>query len=550
MAESLVQSRGGLSAGNPQRSELIRTEDWWAIWIGLGLIAAAVGLFSAGASLKWLAVAPQKWSHGADWIGQLRGQGVRYLALFLLWATVFGIGAAALGIKLSRFVTAFAALYAAAAAIYFLGLWDQAAHYNLEPPLVALGLGLLISNTIGVPGWLEPALRVEFYIKTGIVLLGASLPLTLLAWAGPVAMLQAAIVSLATFGVIYFSAVKLGLDRRLAATLGTGGAVCGVSGAIAVGGAVGAKKQEVSIAISLVVVWAIVMIFALPLTSRALRLSDRHRRRLDRHIGIRRCSGTRRRSNLWRLRGYGARDFGQGDAAVAAFTLMKVVGRDVWIGVWAFVLSLIATTRWERTGIDNRTGAGEIWRRFPKFVLGFLAASLIVTLISRGYTYPEYKKDVVPSLVAPLQALRTWAFTFAFLSIGLSTRVREFAAVGARPFYAFTIGVRGQRDPGLRAVDPGVRGVLGSARTMSRGAALDCHGCGHFNAARRGHRSRIPRTREFEFRVRIGARAGWTCAHGTSATSRPRASATITRAGLLRVRARTNQWRPRLSRPR
>ena len=126
---------------------------------------------------------------------------------------------------------------------------------------------------------------------------------------------------------------------------------------------------------------------------------------------------------------------------MAAFTLMKVIGRDVWIGVWAFVLSLIATTRWERTGIDSRSGAGEIWRRFPKFVLGFLAASLVVTLVSRGYGYADYKKDVVPGLVAPLQSLRTWAFTFAFLSIGLTTRLRDFASVGARPFYAFTVGV-------------------------------------------------------------------------------------------------------------
>ncbi len=119
---------------------------------------------------------------------------------------------------------------------------------------MALGLGLLVSNTLGAPRWLEPALRVEFYIKTGIVLLGASLPLTLIAWACPVAIIQAAIVSLVTFGVIYFSAKRLGLDRRLAATLGTGGAVCGVSGAIAVGGAVGAKKEDVSVAIALVVV--------------------------------------------------------------------------------------------------------------------------------------------------------------------------------------------------------------------------------------------------------------------------------------------------------
>jgi uncharacterized membrane protein YadS len=64
-----------------------------------------------------------------------------------------------------------------------------------------------------------------------------------------------------------------------------------------------------------------------------------------------------------------------------------------------------------------------------------------VTLISRGYDYAAYKKEVIPALVAPLQSLRTWAFTFAFLSIGLTTRLRQFVAVGVRPFYAFTAGV-------------------------------------------------------------------------------------------------------------
>jgi uncharacterized membrane protein YadS len=120
---------------------------------------------------------------------------------------------------------------------------------------------------------------------------------------------------------------------------------------------------------------------------------------------------------------------------------MKVIGRDVWIGVWAFVLSLIATTRWEQTGVRSKPHAGEIWRRFPKFVLGFLVASAVITLVTKGYDYASYKRDVLPGLVAPLQALRTWTFTFAFLSIGLTTRVREFVSVGARPFYAFSIGV-------------------------------------------------------------------------------------------------------------
>src|ERR1700738_2998273 len=99
---------------------------------------------------------------------------------------------------------------------------------------------------------------------------------------------------------------------------------------------------------------------------------------------------------------------GNANAAVNAFTLMKVIGRDVWIGVWAFVLSIVATTRWQSTGIQSRANPGGIWRRFPKFVLGFLIASAIVTVISSGYSYADYKKIVQPSLVAPLQALRVW----------------------------------------------------------------------------------------------------------------------------------------------
>jgi len=441
MAEIAERSQSRLSARPSLWSELLRKEDWWAIWIGLGLVAAAVALFANGASIKWIAVAPQKWAHLANAAAQLQAHAVQYAALFVLWAVSLGIGAAALGFKLTRFVPAFLVLYVAAGAIYFLGLWDQAAHYNLEPPLVALGLGLLVSNTVGVPRWLEPGLRVEFYIKTGIVLLGASLPLTLIAWAGPVAIVQAAIVSLVTFGVIYYSAVRLGLDRRLAATLGTGGAVCGVSGAIAIGGAVGAKKDQVSVAISLVVVWAIVMIFVLPLAARSLHLSTGV---AGAWIGTSEFADAAGLAAAQTYGGYAGNVpgiAGHADAAVSAFTLMKVIGRDVWIGVWAFVLSLIATTRWERTPVQSKADAGEIWRRFPKFVLGFLAASAVITLVSKGYDYAAYKKDVLPGLVAPLQALRTWTFTFAFLSIGLTTRVREFVSVGARPFYAFTLGV-------------------------------------------------------------------------------------------------------------
>jgi uncharacterized membrane protein YadS len=440
MAE-VIDNRGQSLQRESGWRELIGKEDWWAIWIGLGLIVVAIGLLANGSSIKWVAIGPTKWTHVSEAVAQFRGHASQYLSLFVLWAVLFGIATSALGYKLSRFLPAFAFVYVVSLVLYFLGQWDQASHYNLEPPLVALALGLLVSNTVGTPTWADAGLRVEFYIKTGIVLLGAGLPLTLIAWAGPVAILQAGIVSLVTFGVIYFVAVKLGLDRRLAATLGTGGAVCGVSGAIAVAGAVGARKEHASIAISLVIFWAIVTIFLLPLTARGLSLPTGV---AGAWIGTSEFADAAGLAAAQAYGGYAGHVpgiTGNPDAAVNAFTLMKVIGRDVWIGVWAFVLAVVATTRWERTGIESKVSPVEIWRRFPKFVIGFLIASAIVTVVSHGYSYADYKKVLQPALVAPLQALRTWAFTFAFLSIGLTTRFREFVTVGAKPFYAFTAGV-------------------------------------------------------------------------------------------------------------
>jgi uncharacterized membrane protein YadS len=420
--------------------ELFAKEDWWAVWLGLGLTVVAVWLYTQGSSLKWLAVTPAKWARIGDALGDLRAQAPRYLALWLVWVALFSAGARALGLTLRAFVPAFTFVFALSLIIFTLGQWVQADHYNLEPPLVALLVGLVLSNAGVLPRWMDAGFRVEYYVKVGIVLLGATLPLTLIAWAGPVAILQAGIVSLVTFGVIYLVGVRLGLDRRLAATLGAGGAVCGVSGAIAVAGAVGAKREHAPIAITLVIFWAIVMIFLLPVVSRALALPSGV---AGAWIGTSEFADAAGLAAAQTYAGYAGHGTVSGtpDAALNAFTLMKVIGRDVWIGIWAFVLSLVATTRWERTGVQGRADPGEIWRRFPKFVLGFLLASLLVTWVTGAASYADFKKTVTPDLVAPLKNLRTWAFIFGFLSIGLTTRVRELAGAGSRPFWAFTSGV-------------------------------------------------------------------------------------------------------------
>lgn len=432
--------------GEPQKvrsmgwKELYLKEDWWAIYLGLGIVAVAYLFFANGSSIKWIAILPPgKWTdfsvvaqHFSDHIAQ-------YIAQFVLWSVIFGISIRALGFKLSEFYPSFLFIYIFSIIIFVVGQSKTAVNLNLEPPLLALLLGMIISNFIGLPKWMDTGFRVEYYIKTGIVLLGATLPFTLIVWAGPTAILQASIVSITTFSVIFFTATKMGLDRRLAATLGAGGAVCGVSGAIAIAGAVGAKKEHAPIAITLVIIWAIVMIFVLPLASKAMQLPIGV---AGAWIGTSEFADAAGFAAANTYDGYAGQPGIAGNAgdAVQAFTLMKVVGRDVWIGIWAFVLALIATTRWESKA-GSKPNPAEIWWRFPKFVIGFMLASIIVTLIASSYGQAEFKKVVVPEMVGPIKDLRTWAFIFCFFSIGLTTRFRELANAGGKPFIAFTAGV-------------------------------------------------------------------------------------------------------------
>jgi uncharacterized integral membrane protein (TIGR00698 family) len=443
MSATDVASSAGRSRQGPSGwRELWLKEDWWAIWLGLGFVLVGYALFSSGSSLKWIAVTPPKWSDPAQLAAHFADNALRYLAQFVVWLVLFGVALTALGRRARDFVPSFAALYALSIAVFVLGQWTQTNYYNLEPPLLALGLGLVIANTVTLPAWLESGFRVEFYIKTGIVLLGATLPFSLIVWAGPVAILQASIVSIATFLVIFAVARRLGLDHRLAAVLGAGGAVCGVSASIAIAGAVGAKKEHAPIAITIVILWAIVMIFVLPFVARALQLPAGV---AGAWIGTSEFADAAGIAAAQTYAGFAGGQTpgiaGTGDQAVVAFTLMKVVGRDVWIGIWSFVLALIATTRWEPAEFGRKADAGEIWWRFPKFVIGFLLASLIVTWVARDYGLAEYNKQVVPGLVAPLKDLRSWAFIFCFLSIGLSTRLRGLAHAGLKPFAAFSAGV-------------------------------------------------------------------------------------------------------------
>jgi len=416
--------------------ELYLKEDWWAIYLGLGIVIAAIAFFYTGNPfLKSLSVLPPSWTDSSKLVGHFSSKIGWYALQFIFWFIIFSISTRILGFRQSEYIPSFIFLYILSIVTLIIGEYEPLSKNGFEAPLVALILGLAISNIVKLPKWMDAGFRVEYYIKTGIVLLGATLPFTLIIWAGPIAFMQATIISVVTCLTIYFVAHKLfGLDKRFGAVLGVGAAICGVSAAIAVGGAVKAKKEHVSITIALVTVWAIVMIFFIPYFSKFLNLQPAP---VGAWVGSSEFADA---AGFAAAVAYG-KMVGNEEAAVRAFTLMKVIGRDIWLGIWSFAFALIACLKWEKEECETAPKASEIWWRFPKFVLGFFIASVIITVIASQYSLAEFDKVIKPELVKPIKSLRSWAFIFCFLSIGLTTRFRELASAGKKPFWAFTIGV-------------------------------------------------------------------------------------------------------------
>lgn len=421
MAENKTEPTGGIS-------ELWKKEDWWAVWLGMGIVIVALLFWAGGSSLKSIAVSIPSYNNFGEIPAFLGASFGSLIILFVVFLAVFSLAVKILGYNLKQFVPAFIILFIMAVLVQVVGSWNTAKAYNLEAPVLALILGMLIGNFTKIPQWFDSALRTEFYVKTGIVLLGATLPFTLILQSGPTAFLQATFIAVSTWLVIYFMGTKVfGLDKRFAATLGAGGSICGVSASIAVGSSVNAEADHVSISIALVVIYATIMVFLLPILINLMGIPDGP---AGAWIGTSEFADAAGMAAAAQI----------SDQAIKSFTLMKVVGRDMFIGVWCFILAIISVTKWEKREDGTKPDAKQIWTRFPKFVLGFFAASILLTIVIAGVDAAT-SAVITSDVIGPVKALRTWCFVLCFLCIGLTTRFKELAKAGWRPFLAFTSGV-------------------------------------------------------------------------------------------------------------
>ena len=414
---------------------MLKTEDFWATVIGL------LALF--GVWMAWQTGSPLAQMVGLNTAG-LHWQSFGTLFTFfthkwdavllqpIAFSLILAIPVIFLSLDLERFLIGFVALFLLALVTFAIAGWAGAARFELEPPVVALLLGLAIGNTVTIPDWMKPALRVELYLKTGIVLLGATFPISLLLSAGSTALMQAAIGTIITVGVIYGLGRWQGLSHGQAAVLGTGAGVCGVSAAMAAGSAVGARRHEIYQAISLVILFALAWVIVLPQLAMLLGLTPGQG---GAWIGTSELADA---AGMAAASSFGAM-VGHAGAVIKAFTLTKVIGRDVWIGLWAIFWTFTATQHRAPGAqpLSSEQAAAHVWwRRVPKFVIGFLLAAGVMSFLTLQLT-PVLRHH----LLVPLVGLRTWAFTLCFLAIGLNTHFRQLLAVERRVVLVFSVGV-------------------------------------------------------------------------------------------------------------
>ncbi|MED5811348.1 putative sulfate exporter family transporter [Mycolicibacterium sp. 050232] len=298
---------------------------------------------------------------------------------------------------------------------------------SVEFPVYAIALGLIgnaILARLALRDVLSQGFRTEFFIKTGLVLLGASINLKVLATAAGPAIIQALLLISLVFGFTWWLGGRLGLDDKLRALLASAVSICGVSAAIAAiaaAGAVQARKEQLAYAASLVIVFALPSIFLLPWLADVFGLSDA-------------VAGAWIGGNIDTTAAVAAAGTIAGEQALQIATIVKTT-QNALIGIVAIALTAYFALKVERRSDTPdpavaRPSLREFWDRFPKFVLGFIVASVIGTL------YLQFAADG-KTAIATVNDLRTWFLIFAFVAIGLEFSLRGLKEAGWRPIVLF-----------------------------------------------------------------------------------------------------------------
>jgi uncharacterized integral membrane protein (TIGR00698 family) len=300
---------------------------------------------------------------------------------------------------------------------HFIAAYGKTHHLvlpNIEYVLWAILIGLAISNTIGVPGIFRSGVATyEFWLKAGIVLLGARFLLGDVRRLGGVSLILIAIELVLALTFMTYLGRAFKLKPKLVTLLAVGSSICGVSAIIAAQGAIDADEEDSSYAIAAILLLGAISLFLFPLVGHVLHLSD-HAYGLWAGLAVDNTAEATAAGALY------------SDAAGKIAVLAKTC-RNATIGFVVLGYAIYWASKGQAEQVKNK--GAFLWRKFPKFVLGFLLVSLLATV--GFFTKPQ---------LAAVGNLSRWAFLLTFAGVGLRTNLRELSKQGARPFIVGAVG--------------------------------------------------------------------------------------------------------------
>lgn len=452
-------------------SSLWKKEDWWAFWLGMLLfflcLAAAYKVDIMGWAVKasvWtdLAKAIGPTSKAFAYLGPIGSLIVTWLVLLILTT----IGAAAMGWKVGRFVTAFTVIFFLTWICWIVG--HNAYIAAVDPAksgvpwslrmtgeagfIIALIVGLIIGNLFkGFANWLKEAAKPEWFIKTAIVLLGAAvgikaptIPPAVLynyLFRGLCAIVEAYLIY---WALVYWVARRyFGFSREWAAPLASGISICGVSAAIATAGAIRARPVVPVMVASLVIVFAVVELLILPFAAATFLQHQPLVAGAWMGLAVKTDGAATASGQIVEglILGWNP-DYKPLEGWILNAAVTTKIFIDIFIGVWAFLLAVV-WVYWIERRPGEKVEKIQIWYRFPKFVIGYFLTFIIVAWLtsaainayaaSLGLTPIELTKEQFAASYAPFNAaveqmnsLRSIFFALTFFSIGV---ISDFSAL-------------------------------------------------------------------------------------------------------------------------
>lgn len=417
-----------VTASKSKLSDLWKQEDWLAVWIGIIIIAVAAVSVITGA-FDFSAAKFKTWGNGVsvfDQLGKLSFWG-SLLRTFLVTGVLFTAGVKLKGQSLKKYIPAYVGLFVLAIIVRFISA-EYTLNRYLEWAFWALIVGLVVANTVGVPKWLKPAVQTEYYIKAGLVVMGFSVLFSNIVNFGLYGLGIAWLVTPIVIIFMWFFGVKvLKIDNKpLVITMATATSVCGTSAAIAVGAASKAKKTDLSLTVSISIIFTVLMMVFEPIIIKAVGLGEL--------MGGALIGGTVDSTGAVTVAGTAL-----GETAQTVAVLVKSI-QNILIGFIAFAVAIFFTARVEKNPAEakSKVTIAEIWYRLPKFIIGFFIASLAASFIF----LPSVGREAVSGINKVLDQYKNWAFVLAFTSIGLDTNFREIKEQfqGGKPLALYVVG--------------------------------------------------------------------------------------------------------------